>query len=193
MIELAVREAGLETSRHSGQMRFRQPTACKRAIMGKLRRITNTGSIFKEKPAVFSLRLFQHSIAAQRGHPGERQQFFVNRVFDSRCRYPAPLGDDSRAILPDLAEPVNCAMPSTLQKFEAPRLPRVRLDLKPSLDGWMLTHALGQDFGHLSLRHGHGFLRPPRQPFAVPAVPARPAPPPHRTTAPAAGAPPEHP
>src|SRR5437667_11082847 len=116
MIELAVREAGLETSRHSGQMRFRQPTACKRAIMGKLWRVTNTGSIFKEKPAVLPLRLFQHSIAAQYGHPGERQQFLVKRVFDLCCCRPASLGDDSRSILPDLAEPVDWPVPSPLQK-----------------------------------------------------------------------------
>src|SRR5438094_657632 len=147
MIKFAVGEAGLEAGRRRGQLCFPQPTACKRTVIGKLWRVTNTGSIFKEKPAVLPLRLFQHSIAAQYGHPGERQQFLVNRVFDLCCCRPASLGNDSRSILPDLAEPVNCAVPSPLQKFEAARLPRVRLELKPSLDGGVLPHTFGQDFG----------------------------------------------
>jgi len=112
-------------------------------------------------------------------------------VLDSCCCCPASLGDDSRAILIDLAEPVNCAVPSPLQKFKAARLPGVRSDLKPSLDGWMLSHTFGQDFGHRSLRHGHGSVRRSgRLPAA--ALRGRRAPPLCRSTAQAVVARPGH-
>ena len=191
MIEFAVREAGPEAGRHGRQLYFRQPTACKRAIVGKMRRVTYTGSIFEEKPDGEFCWLFQKAIATQRRHPHERHQFLVNRLLDTRFRYRAPLGDNSRTLLLDLLEPVNGAVSSLLQHFQATRLPGARLDLKPSLYGLMLLHTFGQNFGDRLLRHGHGSQRRSGRLFAA-ALPGRPAPPPRRSILPAAAGRPEY-
>src|SRR5205823_8303485 len=164
---------------------------CKRAIAGKMRRVTHTGSIFQEKPAKLPIGLLQKAIATQRRHLRERHQFLVNRLFDTRFRYPAPLGDNSRTLLLDLLEPVNGAVSSLLQHFQAAGLPGARLDLQPSLYGLMLPHAFRQNFGDRLLRHGHGSQRRSGRLFAA-ALPGRPAPPPRRSILPAAAERPEY-
>src|SRR5947207_4257541 len=96
-------------------------------------------------------------------------------------------------MLRGVVEPINGAVSSPLQNFETSWLPGIRLELQPSLDSSMLSHAFGQDFQNLMSRHWHGSPRQPCDCFAAPVLPVQHARRRHRSTALTSAVHPEHP